>query len=163
MKDEVPARSREMPGTKILVVEDSPSARRLLQELLLRLGVALSELRLAATVPEALQVVAQWHPDIVFLDLQLRPPGDVGALPSGAADPLVAYPKTGGELALQLLKRNPSLKIVVCSASDPIHSEVGDLVRKGKVESIVKPILAGRVKEILDKLGVATSSGSVPR
>jgi CheY-like chemotaxis protein len=149
-------------GTRILVVEDSPSARKLIQDILLRLGVALSDLRLAGTVPEALQWYAQWRPEIIFVDLQLRPPDGETPAPSTATPaPRDHYPKSGGELAIQLLQRNPALKVVICSASDPSQSEVAELVKKGKVGAIVKPILASKVQDTLVRLGA--SIGPPPR
>ena len=150
-----PNNGRYATNHRILVVEDSPSARKLLQELLLRLGVGLPDLRMAATVPEALQLYAQWRPDIVFLDLQLRPPPDARPTNGSGSRP-ADYPHNGADLALQLLQRNPALKIVVCSASDPADTAVGDLVKKGKVEAIVKPILAARVKEVLGRVTAPT-------
>jgi CheY-like chemotaxis protein len=155
MVDNEPPRRHTPSSSKILVVEDSPSARKLLQSLMMRLGINLSDLRLASTVPEALQIYAQWRPDVVFLDLELRPPLD--APPAPSANPAAHYPKTGGELALQLLQRSPSLKIVICSASDPVGSEVADLVASGKVQSIVKPIQAAKVQTVLAAVGIPTS------
>jgi CheY-like chemotaxis protein len=153
------SRNRYAPTSKILVVEDSPSARKLLQDLLTRLGVGLPDLRIAPTVPEALQIFAQWRPDIVFIDLQLQHPLDSPTPNQGGAS--ASYPKNGGELAMQLLQRTPSIKIVICSASDPSGSEVADLVAKGKMQSIVKPILAAKVRTVLEKFGVAT--GNAPQ
>ncbi len=135
------------------MIEDSPSARKLLQDLLIRLGVSLPDLRMASSFPAALQVYTQWRPDVVFVDLQLRPPDGAGA-PAATANPANRYPKDGGELAIQLLQRTPSLKLVVCSAADPSESEVADLIAKGRVQSIVKPIVAYKVKAVLESLGV---------
>ena len=144
-----PGRDRSLTGTKILVVEDSPSARKLMQELLLRLGVTLPDLRLSSTVVEALQLFAQWKPDIVFVDLQLRPPPDLTAAQIAAQPSVPNAPKNGAELAVQLLAREPSLKVVVCSASETDGTAVADLVRQGKVKAIVKPVLAAKVQEVL--------------
>jgi CheY-like chemotaxis protein len=155
MSQRVPAHNQFDSGTRILVIEDSPSARKLIQDVLLRLGVGLSDLRMAGTVPEALQLYAQWRPEVVFIDLRLQLPGDAPATTSTGPSTPTHYPKNGGELAIQLLQRNPALKIVICTASDPASSEVADLVKKGKVQSIVKPILAARVREILEKFEVS--------
>ncbi|MCI4361510.1 MAG: response regulator [Thermoplasmata archaeon] len=134
---------------RILVVEDSPSARKLLQEVLLRLGASLPNLRLSATVPEALQLFTQWRPDVVFVDLELRPPPDGPAATSPPATTASSLPKNGAELAVQFLAREPSLKVIVCSASDPGGTVIGPAVRSGKVRSIVKPVLAAKVSEAL--------------
>jgi CheY-like chemotaxis protein len=160
MPDPGTSRTRFAPTSKILVIEDSPSARKLLQDLLTRLGVALPDIRIASTVSEALQIYSQWRPDVVFVDLQLKPPVDAPAAPADAATPSAQLPKDGGELALQLLQRTPSLKIVVCSASDPSGGELAALVAKGKVQSIVKPIFAAKVRTVLEKFGVPTHATS---
>jgi len=140
---------RHLEGTRILVVEDSPSARKLLQEVLLRLGVPLANLRLAATVSEALQVFAQWRPEIVFVDLELRQPPDVPAAQLAAQPVPANAPKNGAELAVLFSSREPGLKVVVCSASDPAGTVIADRVRQGKVKAIIKPVLAGKVQDVL--------------
>lgn len=140
---------RDHEGRRILVVEDSPSARKLMQELLLRLGVPLPDLRLAATASEALQLFAQWRPDVVFVDLELRLPPDVPAAPP----PAPGGPTNGAELGLQMLARDPAVQLVVCSATDPTDSPMAHLVREGKVLSIVKPVLAAKVQQVLASLG----------
>jgi CheY-like chemotaxis protein len=131
---------------RILVVEDSPSARKLMQALLTRLGVALPELRIAPTVPEALQIFSHWQPQIAFIDLELRPPPDRPAVPAAS---LVGLPADGAELVQLLRRRDPELQIILCSATDPALSPLGTLVREGQVQAVVKPILAARVQEVL--------------
>ena len=149
----VVGRGRSGPASKIMVVEDSPSARKLLQALFLRLGIELPNLRLVATEEEALQMFTQWHPDIVFLDLELRPPP--GGTLAGGNDGARPAPK-GADLAFQFLKRNPQVKIVVCSARDPADSPVGDLVRSGAIQGLVKPVLAAKVQEALARAAPRT-------
>ncbi|MCI4337256.1 MAG: hypothetical protein L3K17_08745 [Thermoplasmata archaeon] len=135
-------------GRRILVVEDSSSARRLLQGLLLRLGIGLPDLRMAATVPEALQLFASWEPEIAIVDLQLR--GSPDPSPSGVAGaPGNGHARNGAELALQFLQRNPALKVIICSASEPEGTELQPLLKKGRIFSMMKPVLASRVAEVL--------------
>lgn len=132
---------------RILVVEDSPSARKLLQALLLRLGVTLPNLRLAADTGEALRVLTAWQPEIAFVDLQLRGPagGDAAVTGSGIA----AAMKNGEDLAVEMLKRNPAMKVIICSASEPDSAVLVPLLKSGRVRSMVKPILAAKVAETL--------------
>jgi CheY-like chemotaxis protein len=144
---------------RILVVEDSPSARRLLQDVLLRLGAQLPNLRAAGTVVEAQTLFAQWRPDVVFVDVELRG----GAGPSSAVDATSAAdpdPKNGADLALMFLARNPGVRIIVCSASDPSDPRVAGLVKQRKVEFILKPLLAARVEEVLAR---DPTNGARPR
>lgn len=149
-------------GKRILVVEDSPSARKLLQELLLRLGVSLPDLRLASTVLEALQVFSSWEPEIVIVDLQLRSaPGPSDPSPDPAPGAGADRPTNGAELVVQLLQRNPGLKVIICSASDPEGPVLTPLLRKGRVLSMMKPVLASKLADVLSR--VTQTSGPPPR
>jgi CheY-like chemotaxis protein len=135
---------------RILVVEDSPSARRLLQDVLIRLGAELPNLRVAGTVVEALTLFAQWRPNLVFLDIQLRAPPP-SALPGSTPAPSPNDPKDGVEMAIAFLQRNPGVRIVLCSATDPSDARVSKLLSDRKVEFIVKPLVAARVEEVLSR------------
>ncbi|MFI5414626.1 MAG: hypothetical protein ACHQ16_03050 [Candidatus Lutacidiplasmatales archaeon] len=147
-------------GKRILVVEDSPSARRLLQGLLLRLGVTLPDLRLAANVPEALQVFTRWMPEIAFIDLELRagPPSDLGTEPDGTPR---KYAANGAELAVQLIQRDPQLRVIICSASEPEGPLLAPLLKSGRILSMTKPILASHVAEALAR--ATAPRASTPR
>jgi CheY-like chemotaxis protein len=141
---------------RILVVEDSPSARRLLQDVLIRLGAELPNLRVAGTVVEALTLFTQWRPEVVFLDIELRA-GSAPALPTESRPPSPQDPKDGAELALLFLSRDPSVRVILCSATDPSDPRVAKLVADQKAEFIMKPLLAARVEEVLSHSGPATS------
>ncbi|MCI4366741.1 MAG: response regulator [Thermoplasmata archaeon] len=156
-----PRRSTSGPaaGARILIVEDSPTARRLLQAHLTRLGIGLPDLRITATVPEAIQVFTAWKPHIAFVDLQLRPPPDRAPAP---APTHTGLPKDGGELVRLLLQRDPELQVIVCSATDPDLSNVAPLIRDGTVQSLVKPVLAARLQEVLARASAAWEVGVPP-
>ena len=153
-------RGRPPVGVRILVVEDSPSARKLMQELLLHLGATLPDLRLSSSVGEAMQVFTQWRPEYVFVDLELRPPPDMTSAQLAAQPAPANSPKNGAELALRFLERDPGLKVIVCSASEPTGTVVADLVRQGKVKAIIKPVLAARVQEALDSFAPAPDAST---
>jgi CheY-like chemotaxis protein len=155
-----PSGGRGSVGLRILVIDDSPSARKLMQELLLRLGTTLPDLRLSSTIPEALQMFTQWRPDVVFVDLELRRPTDAPAASANAA-PVPNLPKDGAELAVKFLEREPHVKIVLCSASEPTGTAVAELVRSGKMRAIVKPVVAAKVREALE--GFASAPETPPR
>ncbi|MGA8543404.1 MAG: response regulator [Thermoplasmata archaeon] len=133
---------------RILVIEDSPSARRLIQDILLRLGAELPDLRVAGNALEGLTMFTQWRPDVVFVDLQLRPPVSNG-LPSDGPTPSPRDPKDGAELAELFLSRNSGVRVILCSATDPSDPRVARLVNERKAEFIMKPLLAARVEELL--------------
>lgn len=129
-------------GFRILAVDDSASARKLFQAVLLRLGVGLPDLRFAASASEALQTFTQFRPNLVFVDIELRgTPAGNGAEGGGPVD--------GDELARQMLQRNPQLKLVVVTAFDRDHPRVKALLASGAGDVIVKPLLAARVQEVL--------------
>jgi CheY-like chemotaxis protein len=136
---------------RILVVEDSPSARRLLQDVLLRLGAELPNLRMTGTILEALTTFTDWRPQLVFVDVELghAPAATPATAPSSRSAP---DPVDGAELALLILSRNPTVRVVICSASDPSDRRVAGLVREGRVEFITKPLLASRVEEVLARV-----------
>jgi CheY-like chemotaxis protein len=136
---------------RILVVEDSPSARRLMQDVLLRLGASLPTLRVAGNVVEALTLFTDWKPDVVFVDIELNrdptspPPGDRPVRSEHD-------PKDGIELAVLLLARNPRVQVIICSAADPSDPRVARILTEGRTYFITKPVLAGRVEEVLLRL-----------
>jgi CheY-like chemotaxis protein len=135
---------------RILVVEDSPSARRLLQDVLIRLGVELPNLRLAGSVLEALTTFTNWRPNVVFVDIELRPPPTtLTSTPLPPSSP--NDPKDGAELAQLFLTRNPSVRVIVCSAADPSDPRIAKLVQAGRVDFITKPLLAARIEAALER------------
>lgn len=138
---------RSAMGKRILVIEDSPSARKLIQGLLLRLGVSLPDLRLAETADAALRVFTAWDPQVAIVDLQLRPPAGAPSGGTGRADASM----NGAELALQMIQRNPALKVIICSASEPEHTALKPLVASGRVLSMMKPVLASNLAEVLER------------
>jgi CheY-like chemotaxis protein len=142
---------------RILVVEDSPSARRLLQDVLVRLGAELPNVRMAGTVVEALETFTSWRPDVVFIDIELGEP-TVGSSADARSAPPAESPKDGAALALLFRSRNPNVKLIVCSATDPSDRRVADLVAGGTVEVVLKPLLASRVEAALDRLLPAATS-----
>lgn len=143
---------RERNAVRILAVEDSASARRLLQGVLLRLGVALPDIRLASDASEALKVFSEWRPSIVFVDVELRGPPlpEENSANGGSGGHL-----DGDQLAVELLSRNPRLNLVVVTAYDRDHPRVKALLTKGAVEVIVKPVLAAKVEEVLGRISAA--------
>jgi CheY-like chemotaxis protein len=149
---------RSILSRRILVVEDSPSARRLLQGLLLRLGVTLPNLRLAADTNEALQLFTSWQPEIAFVDLELRGssplPPPAGPLSAGSRR------SNGAELAVEFLQRSPGLQVIICSASEPDSPALDPFRKKGRVHSLVKPVLASKVAEMLQRVSQGLTPAS---
>lgn len=137
---------------KILAVEDSASARKVFQTVLLRLGVSLLNVRLAADAAEAQKLYRQWQPDVIFLDVELRtPPGRAAPAPTDGTKGEAAVPVDGDGLAQWLLERDPDLHLVVVTAYDRDHPRVRALLERGVADVIVKPVQASRVQAILDR------------
>ncbi|MCI4351234.1 MAG: hypothetical protein L3K15_06955 [Thermoplasmata archaeon] len=134
---------------KILAVENSASAQRLMQAVLLKLGVQLPDLRLASSSSEAIQTFTSWRPDVVFVDLDLGGPNP--ARPAGPSSGGEKAPKEvdGDDLAKLLLVRNPQLHVVVVTAYDRDHPRVQALLAGGVRDVIMKPLRAARVEEAL--------------
>jgi CheY-like chemotaxis protein len=134
---------------RILAVEDSPSARRLLQEILLHLGISLPCLRLAGDAGEAAKMFAEWRPNVVLLDM------DLGRVPVGPPTPPNSYRidgVDGQELGRRFLKGNPELKLVIVTALDLDSLPVKELQKLGAMAVITKPVLAARVREVLSQM-----------
>jgi CheY-like chemotaxis protein len=144
---------------RILVVDDSPSSRRLLQDVLLHLGVTLPNLRVASTIPEALVAFSQWRPEVAIVDIELSS----GATPAtpGTPPPSPNDPKDGAELVSLFRKRNPAIKVLVCSATDPTDPRLQQLGRGPQLEFITKPVLAARLEDVL--AGFTTSGAGRAR
>jgi CheY-like chemotaxis protein len=143
----------ERHAAKFLVVEDSVSARRIFQEMLVRMGVTASNLRMAGTPEEALRIASEWVPDLVFLDLELpmrEPAGPKDPPPRGSRTPSLL---TGDDLGRELRRLQPDLKFVIVTALDADHPRVAALREGLKADVIVKPIPAAQVLEVLTRLG----------
>jgi CheY-like chemotaxis protein len=137
------------PPLRILAVEDSPSARKVFQGVLLGLGIRPEDLRVAADAQEGLRIAAEWPPDVVFLDMELRgPPGDG----PGPVEPAM----NGDGLGRALLRAGRPPKVVVVTALDPDNPRVRGLLAAGAVAVIVKPVRATQVDEILNGIEAPT-------
>ena len=62
------AQPLDIEGASILIVDDEPDARELLETLLTRAG---AKVRAASSAEEAWQVFGEWRPDIVIFDLAM--------------------------------------------------------------------------------------------
>jgi CheY-like chemotaxis protein len=138
---------------RILVVEDSPSARRLMQDVLVRLGAELPSLRVAGTVGEALHQFTDWRPEVVFVDIELDRGDATTTISTDAPRILDRDPKDGVELAEFMLRRDPRVHVILCSATDPSDPRIARLMANGQVHFILKPLRAARVEEMLALVG----------
>jgi CheY-like chemotaxis protein len=98
--------------------------------------------------------MAEWTPDLVFLDLELHPPdGSAPPGPGGKGDPSASQFLNGDALGRELVRRNPALQVVIVTALDSEHPRVQALRKGVASDVIVKPVRAARVQEVLAHLG----------
>lgn len=145
----------ENGAPRILAVDDSPSARKVFHEVLVGLGVSTDDLRLAANAAEGLQIVREWGPDIIFLDVELRAPEAAAPARKGASGDGAM---NGDELGRFLLRAQPRPHVVVVTALDRDDRKVRALLADGAADVIVKPVRAARVDEVLRALGANAGS-----
>jgi len=114
---------------RILVVDDDPSTRRFLRDLLTMEGYAVEE---ASTAPQALRHVAGAPPDLVLLDVMM--------------------PGQDGLDALAVLRRTSDVPVILLTAKDGESDRVVGL-RLGADDYVVKPFspaeLAARIATVL--------------
>jgi PAS domain S-box-containing protein len=81
----------DQPAWRLLIVDDVQTNRDLLDELLSRIGFTT---RLAASGEEALEVVHEWHPDLVLMDVRMPGMGGLEAVrrlrKGGSKAPIIA-------------------------------------------------------------------------
>jgi signal transduction histidine kinase/DNA-binding response OmpR family regulator len=131
---ELPARD----AADILVIEDDPSALRLLREYIEPLGYTL---RAAADGERGLEMAAQQRPLAILLD--------------------VLVPRIDGWEVLRTLKADPNLRdvpVVMVTIVD--EREVG--LALGAVDYLVKPVQRDALLACLARLGIAATSPARP-
>jgi CheY-like chemotaxis protein len=136
---------------RILAVDDSSSARKVFQNLLVGLGIESSDVRLASDAVDGLRIATEWAPEIVFLDMELEGPA-LGLPPQDGGSGRSAG-RSGDSLGRALLRRSPRPKIVMVTALDRDDARVKALLQDGAVDVIMKPVRAARVHEVLQHLG----------
>src|SRR5438270_1180572 len=104
---------------RILIADDNPQGVELLEAYLSDSGY---EIRTAANGEEALRQVADWHPDLILLDVMM--------------------PKISGFEVCKRLKANPDTRdiiILMVTALDQ-HHDIGRAVEAGTNDFLTKPI-----------------------
>ncbi len=117
---------------RVLIADDNPQGVELLEAYLLDSGY---EIRTAADGDKALRLVAEWHPDLILLDIMM--------------------PKVSGFEVCKKLRSNPATKsiaVLMVTALDQ-HSDIERAVEAGTDDFLTKPInkteLLLRVKSML--------------
>ena len=121
-----------MPIKSILVVDDSPTDRQHLSELLAKSGYKVS---LAASAEDALAKVKQLKPDLVLMD--------------------VVLPGQNGFQATRELARNEATKhipVIICTTKGQETDKVWGM-RQGARDYVVKPVQAADLLAKIQALG----------
>ena len=121
-----------MPIKKILVVDDSPTDRQYLSDILVKSGYAVTT---AESAEEALAKVKQQRPDLVLMD--------------------VVMPGQNGFQATRMLSKDSSTKdipVIICTTKDQETDKIWGL-RQGAKDYVTKPVNEGELIEKIKALG----------
>jgi DNA-binding NtrC family response regulator len=132
LKDGTPQKREQMSSTnseRVLIVEDEPSARRGLTELVRTWGFITEA---ATDGRDALQRISEFRPTIIISDLVM--------------------PHMGGLELLRALKdEGGDLTVVILTAQGTVETAV-EAIKEGAYDYLTKPIEPQRLKILLDKI-----------
>ena len=131
----------DQPAWKLLIVDDVQTNRDLLDELLSRIGFAT---RLAASGEEALEVVHEWHPDLVLMDVRM--------------------PGMGGLEAARRLRKGGSKAAIIAITASSLAEAEAETRAAGMDAFVRKPYQEGELFAVIrEQLDVRYAYGpSVP-
>ena len=115
--------------TRVLVVDDDPEMRRLIQSILQVLNLGTKD---ASNSEEAEKIFKQYNPDVLITDYNM--PG-----------------KNGRELAQVLRAQKPALKVLIVSGESP---ELLDGLRNQGYSTLEKPFGISDIKQKLSNLSL---------
>ena len=129
----VPSRlAPHQPARKVLIVDDVPTNRDLLDELLSRLGFVT---RSAPSGEESIAVHDEWHPDLVLMDLRM--------------------PGIGGLDAIRQLRTRGSRAVIVAVTASGLADSESEALAAGADAFVRKPYTEGELLATIgDRLGV---------
>lgn len=116
-----------------LIVDEALPIRRKLLEILHRAGLSSTEVGMAESAEQAMEVFALEHPTLVFCEL-------VGA------------PERGLEMILEMLQLDPQAKIVLVTAEDVNGATVRQAIRAGAFGVVKKPLRHEAIRQILSEI-----------
>jgi DNA-binding NtrC family response regulator len=119
------------PRTRILVVDDEPALLRLLEQYLTRSG---HEVETCDSARRALELYGATPASYALVVVDLRMPG-----------------MSGEELLEELMRRNPSIRIVVCSGYPFDHLERRPGIER-QLRFVQKPFLPRMLDEAIREL-----------
>jgi len=136
--DRVAAAPRRRSHHRLLVVEDEPTSRTVLETLLAEEGFTVET---AACAEDAFAKATTFQPDVLLADLQL-PDMD------------------GVALSRRVRASRRDLPVLIMSGFDETHSDVASLLREPRTEHILKPIDVDQLMIRLERMLEATPGSS---
>jgi two-component system, chemotaxis family, chemotaxis protein CheY len=114
---------------KLVIVDDAPFIREVLKHILSTTEIEV--IGEAENGEDAVTLIAKLNPDVVLMDI-------------------VMPKKSGIEATIELLKKNPELKIIACSTVDQ-NTMVLRALDAGCVDYLTKPFQAKDVLKVIRK------------
>lgn len=118
---------------KVLVVDEALPVRRKLLDILHRAGVPASEVHMATSSDEALEIFALQNPTLVLCEL-------------------VGDPTRGLGMILEMLSIDPHAKVVLVTAEDASSAPVRQAIRAGVFGVLQKPLRHEMVRNLLAEI-----------
>jgi two-component system LytT family response regulator len=115
------------PGIKVLLVDDEVKARNILQHYIANFIPAITEIQQAASADAAMELLATYQPDIVFLDVEM---------------PF----KNGFDFLLAL--KNPSFDVIFTTAYNQYAIQA---IRFSALDYLLKPVDPDELKAAVDR------------
>lgn len=139
----------ESSKTRVLVVEDDAIQRAGIRDYLLRQSMDVNE---ASNTADALQLVEEWAPDVVVLDI---------AIPPRHGEEVNIRDTEGIRLAQRIKEQDPQIGIVLCSNYPYHRTEVLELVGQKDYKGFVYLFKAGTPpRGYLDAIYQAKAGGA---
>ncbi len=123
----------EVQDLDVLIVDDATTIRRKLRSLLGELSIPDERIREASSARDALEAFEQGAPDLVLLDLVLP---DI----------------PGEELGSVLMEKHSDTSVIPLTALDPNDRRVRQLVSKGALGVVEKPVRRQAVQDMMGML-----------
>lgn len=126
----------------VLVVDDALPIRRKLLDILHRTGMGATEVAMAQSADEAMELFAKLHPTLVFCEL-------------------VGDSTRGLEMVLEMLSLDPQVKVVLVTAEDPSSPAVRQAIRAGAFGVVRKPLRHETIRAVLAE--IESEEGGIER
>lgn len=125
---------REPARARVLILDESPTILRQLQEILVKLRVREGEIVQATTPDDALAYFAGQPPELVFAEF------------------IGTHNEDGLEIIHEMLDRSPHTRVVLCTAETRDCPEVKAALRAGIFAYVEKPLRYEKIRQVLADL-----------